>query len=130
MSDWVWLDISVVMALHDEHLAEHGGLTGVCNRPALEAALARPVNKASYENGDAAAMAATYAYGISRNHPFADGNKRTSLIVAELFLALNGFELTASNAECVTTFLALAAGDVSEEELAEWFREHVEAFDS
>ena len=123
---WVWVDISVVLALHDEHLAEHGGLAGIRDRSALESALMRPANKAGYEDADAAALAAALSYGIARSHPFADCNKRSSLIVAELFLALNGFALRASNAECVTTFLDLASGNIPEEDLAQWFRDHME----
>ena len=79
---------------------------------------------------DAASLAAAYACGIARNHPFADGNKRTSLVVAELFLALNGFGLNASNAECVTTFLDLASGNIPEKELARWFHDHMEPIES
>lgn len=126
MTKWIWVELSIVLALHDEHLAEHGGLTGIRDRSAFESALARPANKAGYENADAATLAASYAYGIARNHPFADGNKRTSLVVAELFLMLNGHRLTASNGECVTTFLDLAAGTMTEEVLAQWFRDHLE----
>ena len=124
---WVWVDVSVVLALHDEHLAEHGGLAGLKDRAALEAALSRAVNKATYGTPDAAALAAAYAYGISRNHPFADGNKRTSLVTAELFLALNGFALNATNAECVATFYDLAAGKIGEDALAGWIRERLVA---
>jgi len=123
---WNWIDLSVVLALHDEHLAEHGGPAGVRDRSALESALARPLNKADYADADIATLAAAHAYGIARNHPFADGNKRTALVVAELFLMLNGHALTASNAECVTTFLDLAAGTITEDELARWFRDYIE----
>ena len=123
---WVWVDLSVVLALHDEHLAEHGGPVGVRDRSALESALARPANKALYEDVDVATLAAAYAYGIARNHPFVDGNKRTGFVVAELFLMLNGHALTASNVECVSTFLDLAAGTMTEEALARWFRDHME----
>jgi len=127
-SQLVWVDLSVVLALHDEHLAEHGGPAGIRDRAALEAAMARPRNKADYGDADIATLAAAYAYGISRNHPFVDGNKRTALIVAELFLMLNGHALTASNAECVATFLDLAAGAISEKDLTRWFRDHIEPF--
>jgi death-on-curing protein len=126
VSGWIWVEPSIVLALHDEHLAEHGGLAGIRDQSALESALTRPANKEIYEDADAATLAAAYAFGIARNHPFADGNKRTSFIVAELFLALNGFALTALSAECVTMFLELAAGVITEDELASWFREHID----
>ena len=87
--------------------------------------MARPLNLAAYEEPDAAALAASYAYGIARNHPFVDGNKRTALVVSETFLMLNGYELEASDADLVLTFLALAAGDLSEADLAQWFRDHI-----
>jgi len=112
--------------LHEEHLTEHGGLTGIRDRAALESALARPVSKAGYADVDAAALAAAYAWGLARNHPFADGNKRTSLIVAELFLTLNGYVLTASSAQCAAIVLDLAAGAIQEDTLAQWFRDHME----
>ena len=120
MSEPVWIDLEVVLAIHDEQLAEHGGQPGVRDRGLLESALARPRNQFSHGETSITRLAASYAFGISRNHPFLDGNKRTSLVVAELFLGLNGYELTATDAQCVTTFLALAAGDLTEEKLAEW----------
>jgi death-on-curing protein len=120
----VWIDLEVVLAIHDEQLAEHGGQPGVRDRGLLESAMARPQNQFAYGEHSIARMAASYAFGISRNHPFLDGNKRTSLVVAELFLELNGLELTATDAQCVTTFLQLAAGEQSEEQLAEWIAGH------
>lgn len=116
------MEASVALAVHDEQLAEHGGLAGVRDRNGLEAAISRPRTMAGFAEMDAAALAAAYAWGLARNHPFADGNKRVSLIVSELFLALNGYSLEANDAECVLTFLALAAGDMDEATLAEWFR--------
>lgn len=89
----------------------------------LESAMARPQNLAGYGEPDAAALAAAYAYGIARNHPFADGNKRTAAVVSESFLILNGYRLTASDAELVVAILALAAGELGEQELADWFRQ-------
>jgi death-on-curing protein len=115
-----WVDTEVVLAIHEEQLAEHGGQAGVRDRGLLESALARPRNQHAYGETSLARLAASYAFGISRNHPFIDGNKRTSLVVAELFLELNGWVLSASDALCVTTFLALAAGELSEDELAAW----------
>ena len=120
MSEPLWIDLQVVLAIHDEQLAEHGGQPGVGDRGLLESALARPRNQFSYGETSITRLAASYAFGTSRNHPFLDGNKRTSLVVAELFLELNGYELTATDAQCVTTFLALAAGELGEDQLAEW----------
>jgi death-on-curing protein len=89
--------------------------------------MARPRNLALYEEPDAAALAAAYAFGIARNHPFVDGNKRTAAVVAETFLALNGHALNATDAELVVAILALAAGELAEDELAGWLREHLQA---
>jgi death-on-curing protein len=119
-----WVPEAVVLAVHDEQLAEHGGLPGVRAPDLLASALARPRNLYEYGEPDLADMAASYAFGIARNHPFADGNKRTALVVAELFLELNGHELTANDPACVTTFLALAAGELTEGELATWIRDN------
>ena len=129
MSDkrgWRWLHPAAVLAMHEAHLAEHGGLAGVGDVGALEAALARPRNRAAYEDTDIAALAAAYAWGIVRNHPFHDGNKRTGLLALELFLSLNGCALLADDAECVLMFMRLAAGEVDEEELAEWVRAYLD----
>jgi death-on-curing protein len=119
-----WVDLEVVLAIHDVQLAEHGGQAGVRDRGLLESALARPRNQFACGEHSLARLAASYAFGISRNHPFLDGNKRSSLVVAELFLDLNGLELTATDAACVATFLKLAAGELTEEALAEWITEH------
>ena len=123
--DWRWVSSEVALAAHREQLAEHGGGDGIRAAALLESAMARPLNLAAYEEPDAAALAASYAYGIARNHPFVDGNKRTALVVSETFLMLNGYELEASDADLVLTFLALAAGDLSEADLAQWFRDHI-----
>ena len=124
MTEPRWIDLEVVLAIHDEQLAEHGGQAGVRDRGLLESAMGRPMNQFAYGEHSLARLAASYAFGISRNHPFLDGNKRTSLVVAELFLALNDVELAASDAESVTTFLQLAAGDLTEDALAEWTAAH------
>lgn len=125
MAEWVWVAQSVVLAVHDEQIAEHGGAGGVRDLGLLESALARPQHLAIYApEADAAALAAAYAFGIARNHPFLDGNKRTALVALELFLELNGQRLGADDADCVTTILALAAGELAEEELAGWVRRH------
>lgn len=123
--DWHWVLDSVAIAAHAEQLAEHGGADGVRDMGAFESAMARPRNLAGYGEPDAAALAAAYAYGIARNHPLADGNKRTAAVVSETFLAVNGFSLTAGDAEVVVTFVALAAGELAEDELADWFRAHL-----
>ena len=123
--DWIWVALAVAEAAHAEQLAEHGGGEGVRDAGLLESAMARPRNLALYEEPDAAALAAAYAYGIARNHPFVDGNKRTAAVVSETFLMLNGYALTATDAELVVAFLALAAGELAEEELADWFRQHI-----
>ncbi|HSV30392.1 MAG TPA: type II toxin-antitoxin system death-on-curing family toxin [Candidatus Omnitrophota bacterium] len=120
--DWIWVLDSVVQAVHDAQLAEHGGGHGVRDAGLLESALARPKNTAAYGSPELADLAAAYAFGICRNHPFVDGNKRTALVVMELFLDLNGVELTASDEDCVATFTALAAGELGEAELAAWVR--------
>jgi death-on-curing protein len=122
MTGWAWVDAGVARAIHDEQLATHGGAAGVRDAGAFESAFARPLNLAAYGEPDAAALAAAYAFGLARDHPFVDGNKRTAYVVAELFLALNGVRLTSSDAEGVLTFVALAAGDLLEEDLAGWFR--------
>jgi death-on-curing protein len=121
---WVWIATEVALAAHAEQLAEHGGGEGVRDAGMLDSAMARPRNLADYGDPDAAALAAAYAFGIARNHPFVDGNKRTAAVVSETFLVLNGHALDASDAELVVAFVALAAGELGEEELADWFRRH------
>jgi death on curing protein len=125
---WTWVADSVVLAIHDAHLAEHGGISRVRDEGLLASALARPHNLEAYgENVDAASLAAAYAFGIARNHPFLDGNKRTAFVVMELFLNLNAWNLKADDADCISTMLALAAGELSEKALATWVREHMAA---
>ncbi len=125
-STWVWLDAQVMRAVHEEQLAEHGGGSGVRDEGLFESAMNRPLHLAHYGDPDAAALAAAYGFGLARNHPFVDGNKRTAFVAVELFLALNGWDLVADDAQCVMTMLALAAGDLSEEEFAQWLREHLQ----
>ena len=122
---WVWIDHALIHAVHDEQLAEHGGGAGVRDANLLDSALARPEQLASYGMPDAADLAASCAHGISRNHPFVDGNKRTAFVAMELFLALNGFDLVATDLECVTTMLSVAAGDIEEAAFADWIRAHI-----
>ena len=126
MKKFVWVLDEVVLAVHDELLAEHGGLSGVKDHGAVKSALARPRNLADYKAcDDMARLAAAYAYGIARNHGFADGNKRTALVTADLFLMLNGYELVSSPADNVMTILGVADGTLSEEELTLWIRENI-----
>lgn len=123
--DRFWITTDVAMAAHGEQLAEHGGPTGVRDPGALDSAMMRPRHLADYGEPDIAALAAAYAYGIARNHPFVDGNKRTAAVIMETFLMLNRHRLTASDAELVVAVVALAAGELSEEELADWLRQHL-----
>ncbi len=119
-----WLSEPVILAVHDRQLGEHGGPPGVRDAGALGSALARPVNQWHYGQDDPYALAAAYAFGIARNHPFVDGNKRTAWVAARLFQRLNGHALAFTEAEAIVTVLALAAGELSEEELADWLRGH------
>lgn len=123
---WLWISRSVAEAAHGEQLVEHGGGTGLRDPGGLESAMMRPLNLARYGDPDVAMLAAAYAFGLARNHPFVDGNKRTAAVIAETFLMLNGYRLTASDAELVVAIVALAAGELTEEELADWFREYLE----
>ena len=128
MTEFIWVLDAVVFALHDEQLAEHGGLSGIRDLGAVQSALSRPQNLASYDGcDDIARLAAAYAFGIAKNHGFLDGNKRTALVTADLFLMLNGYQLNSSPAENVLTFLALANGSLTEDELATWVRANIEA---
>jgi death-on-curing protein len=124
----VWVREDVVLAVHLRQLSEHGGGEGVRDEGLLRSALARPQNLLAYGDPppDLPILAAAYAYGIARNHPFVDGNKRTALIVARLFLLLNGVNLIATQEEKYSTFLALAAGELSEDALADWVRVHLD----
>jgi death-on-curing protein len=121
---WVWLESSVIIAVHEEQLAEHGGAEGLRDAGLLESALAKPRQLASYGEPTAVDLAAAYGFGLARNHPFIDGNKRTAFVAVELFLALNGWTLDADDANCVLTMLSLAAGDLSESGFADWIRQH------
>lgn len=123
--EWRWVDRSFAIAVHDEQLSVHGGGAGLRDEGLLDSALARPRNLAAYGDPDLAALAASYAFGLARNHPFVDGNKRTALVVCETFIRDNGHDLYASDAELVILFENLAAGNVAEDELAQWLREHV-----
>jgi death-on-curing protein len=112
----------MVLAMHLRQLSEHGGGEGVRDVGLLDSALQRPMNKLAYGSPDLHELAASYAYGIARNHPFVDGNKRTALVTSFTFLYVNGIAMTSSQDENVRQFLALADGSLSEEALADWFR--------
>lgn len=124
MDEPVWVRQDVVLAIHQRQLAEHGGGSGVRDIAMLESALARPRNLLAYSLGepDLAALAATYAFGIVKNHPFLDGNKRTGYVVCRTFLLLNGFDLVASQEEKYLTFVKLAEGELDEQGLAQWVK--------
>lgn len=126
MSEPFWLDVEAIVVLHDEQLVEHGGLAGVRDMALLESALARPRNAWSYGQEDLIALAALYASGIMRNHPFVDGNKRAGFLAAYVFLDINGSEIVADEGEVVVQCLALAASEIGEEEFAAWLRDNVE----
>jgi death-on-curing protein len=119
-----WLTMPLVLAIHDEQLVAHGGSAGVRDVALLESALNRPLNKRNYENAELPELAAAYAYGIARNHPFVDGNKRTSLLAMYTFLGVNGIDFVVSEADAAAMILALAAGEVSEEGLTRWIRDN------
>ena len=121
----VWLDAADAIAIHDRQLSEHGGGAGVRDHGLLESALGRPINRWAYGEDDKASLAAAYAFGIARNHPFLDGNKRTAWVLARLFLTLNGTQLNFGPEDAIRTVLALASGELSEKELADWFRQRI-----
>ena len=123
---WRWLDAALIHAVHEEQLAEHGGGGGVRDANLLASALARPEQLSHYGTPDVADIAASYGFGISRNHPFVDGNKRTAFVAVELFLALNGFDLMASDADCVVNMLDLAVGNLPESAFADWVRQNIQ----
>jgi death on curing protein len=123
----IWIPRDLIFALHLRQLAEHGGGAGTRDEGLLDSALQRPENKFAYQTPDLCELAASYAFGIAKNHPFIDGNKRTALVASFTFLFINGLKVTSSQDENTTTFMALAAGDLSEESLAEWFRKNTSA---
>jgi death-on-curing protein len=125
MTDWKWVGMGVVQALHDRQLSEHGGGPGVRDLGALESALARPLNLAVYEEPDAAALASAYAFGLARNHGFVDGNKRSAWVVARLFLMVNGIDIVFDKGDALNMVLALAAGELGEDAVSDWFRERI-----
>ena len=122
----VWIPSEVALAIHDEQIAEHGGLAGLRDATLLDSALARPQNAFAYGEKDLCLLAALYAAGIVRNHPFADGNKRTAFVACELFLTVNGLLLEARDDACIEQTVALAAGEIDEHAYALWLRANVE----
>jgi death-on-curing protein len=127
MSEPVWIRDDVVRAIHLRQLAEHGGAEGIRDPGLLESALAKPRNLLAYcePEPDIAGLAASYAFGIIRNHPFVDGNKRTGFVVCRVYLRLNGYDIDASPEDKYVVFLKLAEGRLSEQELAEWIRDRL-----
>jgi death-on-curing protein len=122
---WRWVDKRMLMLLHDESLALHGGAIGLRDEGLLDSALARPQNLAVYGDPDLPDLAAGYAYGLVKNHPFVDGNKRAAFLATGLCLALNGWRLTASQADATVAVMTLAAGDLDEPAFAAWLRAHL-----
>lgn len=124
MKEPVWLTAELVIAIHDEQLREFGGPPGLRDGGMLESALGRPQNKWSYGEADLAALAAAYAYGIARNHPFVDGNKRAAFLSIITFLGLNDIEFLANDAEAAVVIQDLAAGTIREDGLTRWIRDN------
>lgn len=125
--DWKWVDKRALLLLHDESLAEHGGLQGLRDEGLLDSALARPLNLAAYGDPDVCELAASYCVGLAKNLPFVDGNKRAAFLALGLFLYSNGQRLVATQAEATLAVLAVAAGEWDEATLAAWLRTHVAA---
>ncbi|MDP2856751.1 MAG: type II toxin-antitoxin system death-on-curing family toxin [Bacillota bacterium] len=126
MQEPTWLDRTLLEVLHTDQILEHGGSSGIRDEGLLESALARPQHKWHYDPGmDLATLAAAYAYGIAKNHAFIDGNKRAALVALYTFLAINGLELEAPEAEAVGVIVGTADGSLSEDDLASWIRAHL-----
>jgi death on curing protein len=123
MTEWRWIGETLILAIHDEQLAEHGGRAGLHDRGLLQSALARAANRAAYGDPDAFDLAAADAFGITRDHPFVDGNKRTAFIAAAVFLLDNDYEIDLDDASIVQIMLAVSGGTMSETDLAAWLRE-------
>lgn len=119
---WRWIDKRMLLLLHDESLAEHGGETGIRDESVLDSALAKPIHLAAYEDPDFADLAAAYAGGLAKSGAFIDGNKRIGFLAAGLFLSLNGLHLMAPQPEATLAMLALAAGEMPEDQFAKWVR--------
>lgn len=131
MAGYRWIDARALLILHEESLADHGGGRGLRDMGLLESALMRPVNLAGYDpDADLAALAAAYAYGLAKNHPFVDGNKRAAFLSVGIFLGINGHGLTASPVAAIQAVLALAGGDMTEAAFADWVRANMAALPS
>lgn len=124
MNEPCWLTVPIVIAIHDEQLAIHGGSAGLRDAALLESAVDRPKNKWAYDQAELPELAAAYGYGIARNHPFVDGNKRTSLLAIYTFLGVNDVDFVVPEAEAATMILSLAASEVEEPALARWIRDN------
>lgn len=128
MNEPRWLSRVQAEAIHEDQVREHGGLAGVRDENALESALARPINLFLHEKADLFALAAAYAHGIAKNHPFHDGNKRAAFVAADVFLKKNGHTFSMSEQEAVTVMVGLASSEISQEQFAEFIRTHSKAF--
>ena len=126
MSGWRWVNRQVLLLLHEESLAEHGGAPGLRDEGLLDSALSRPLNLALYDDPDVADLAAAYAMALAKNHAFVDGNKRAAFLALGMFLALNGYRLRATQVDATLTMLAVAAGEISQKGLSQWIRDHME----
>ncbi len=122
---WNWVDRNILLLLHDESLASHGGASGIRDEGLLDSALSRPLNLALYGEPDIADLAASYAFGLAKNHPFVDGNKRAAFLSIGLFLYMNGKILMASQTDATLTIMAVAAGERTETDLAIWIRNYL-----
>ena len=127
MSEPTWIRRAVIDAMHDLQLIEHGGAAGIRDEGLLDSALAKPRNKHAYGETDIHSLAAAYAFGIARNHPYIDGNKRTAFLAAYVFLKINGFHLAASEVAAVQMMVDLASGTIDEAVFADWLRDSTKA---
>jgi death-on-curing protein len=121
---WTWLSKSTVLAFHAMQIAEHGGGDGLRDEGLLESALSRPENMVAYGSPTVFDLAAAYAFGIAKNHPFVDGNKRTAFVAAAVFLDINGYEFQAPEVDVILNVLALAAGETNESSFSSWLRQN------
>ncbi|MCY1164646.1 death-on-curing family protein [compost metagenome] len=126
MTVWKWVNRQVLLLLHDESLAEHGGSPGLRDEGLLDSALARPLNLALYGQPDVADLAASYGVGLAKNHAFVDGNKRAAFLAVGMFLAVNGYRLHATQADATWTVMDVAAGTMDEPAFAQWLRDHIQ----
>ena len=125
MSSWKWVSRQVIEAVHQRQISEQGGGVGIRDENVLESALARPINLSLYGEPDVAELAATLAFGLARNHPFVDGNKRTAWVGARLFLRFNAVALAFDKSDATIMMQRLAAGELAEDEVAAWFRDRM-----